>query len=165
MLVLLFLVSVLGFGLHLAKKVLSSHPESSPGIQGSNEGRANSQTAQLGGASWYSVTSKTANGEQMDDTKMTAAHPSLPFGTEVEVENLYNGRKAFVRVNDRGPFVANRIIDVSKAAARTLDMISDGVVTVRIRPLIKLARQTCTNNHPGGWLGEKRRPRPHSQVS
>ena len=63
---------------------------------------------------------------------MTAAHPSLPFGTEVEVENLDNGRKVTVRVNDRGPFVAERIIDVSKAAAESLGMIVDGIATVRI---------------------------------
>ena len=72
---------------------------------------------QVGRASWYSLLSKTANGEQMSSEDMTAAHPSLPFGTEVEVENLDNGRKVTVRVNDRGPFVAERIIDVSKAAA------------------------------------------------
>ena len=60
---------------------------------------------------------------------MTAAHPSLPFGTEVEVENLDNGRKVTVRVNDRGLFVAERIIDVSKAAAESLGMIVDGIAT------------------------------------
>jgi len=70
----------------------------------------------------------------MDPEELTAAHPSLPFGTKVEVENLDNGRKVTVRVNDRGPFVADRIIDVSKAAAKSLDMIVDGIATVRIRP-------------------------------
>jgi rare lipoprotein A len=70
----------------------------------------------------------------MNADELTAAHPSLPFGTEVEVENLDNGRKVTVRVNDRGPFVAERIIDVSKAAAKTLGMLVDGIATVRIRP-------------------------------
>jgi rare lipoprotein A len=93
-----------------------------------------SERKQVGHASWYSLPSKTANGEQMNEDKLTAAHPTLPFGTKVEVENLENGRKTTVRVNDRGPFVAGRIIDVSKAAARTLDMIADGIATVRIRP-------------------------------
>ena len=87
---------------------------------------------QVGRASWYTLPSKTANGEQMSSEDMTAAHPSLPFGTEVEVENLDNGRKVTVRVNDRGPFVAERIIDVSKAAAESLGMIVDGIATVRI---------------------------------
>ena len=61
---------------------------------------------------------------------MTAAHPSLPFGTQVQVENLDNGRTVTVRANDRGPFVGERIIDVSKAAAKGLGMILDGVATV-----------------------------------
>jgi len=67
-----------------------------------------------------------------DSDEMTAAHPSLPFGTQVRVENLDNGRTVTVRVNDRGPFVGERIIDVSKAAAKELGIIVDGVATVRI---------------------------------
>ena len=72
--------------------------------------RAKSQTttevrrSESGRASWYSLASKTASGEQMDSDEMTAAHPSLPFGTQVRVENLDNGRTVTVRVNDRGPF-------------------------------------------------------------
>ncbi len=93
---------------------------------------AATRRSQVGRASWYSLPSKTANGEQMNAEDLTAAHPSLPLGTEVEVENLDNGRKVTVRVNDRGPFVAERIIDISKAAAKSLDMIADGIATVRI---------------------------------
>lgn len=63
----------------------------------------------------------------------TAAHKTLPFGTLVEVTNLENGRKVIVRINDRGPFIGNREIDVSKAAAIALDMLSGGVVRVRLR--------------------------------
>ena len=63
---------------------------------------------------------------------MTAAHPSLPFGSELIVENLGNGRNVKVRVNDRGPFVDERIIDLSKAAAKSLGMIAGGVTTVRV---------------------------------
>jgi rare lipoprotein A len=92
-----------------------------------------SERKQVGRASWYLLPSKTANGEQMNEHDLTAAHPTLPFGTKVEIENLHNGRKATVRVNDRGPFVAGRIIDISKAAANTLDMIGDGIATVRIQ--------------------------------
>ena len=70
----------------------------------------------------------------MDPDEMTAAHPSLPFGTRVQVENLDKGRSVTVRINDRGPFVGERIIDVSKAAAKELGMIVNGVATVRISP-------------------------------
>ena len=69
----------------------------------------------------------------MDEDALTAAHPSLPLGTKVLVENLDNGRSVIVRINDRGPFARNRIIDVSKAAAEKLDMMADGVANVRIR--------------------------------
>ena len=75
----------------------------------------------------------TANGEIFDMNAYTAAHKTLPFGTLVEVTNLENGRKVIVRINDRGPFVGNREIDVSKAAAIALDMLSGGVVRVRLR--------------------------------
>lgn len=75
----------------------------------------------------------TANGEIFDMNAYTAAHKTLPFGTLVEVTNLENGRKVIVRINDRGPFVGNREIDVSKAAAAALDMLSYGVVRVSLR--------------------------------
>jgi rare lipoprotein A len=68
----------------------------------------------------------------MDPSAMTAAHPSLPFGTKVLVENLTNGKFVEVRINDRGPFVGGRIIDVSKAAASSLGMIGAGVAKVRV---------------------------------
>ena len=90
------------------------------------------QKTQTGRASWYSLTSQTASGELMEPDALTAAHPSLPLGSEVIVENLSNGRSVRVRVNDRGPFVGNRIIDLSKAAAKSLGMIADGVATVRV---------------------------------
>jgi rare lipoprotein A len=87
---------------------------------------------QVGSASWYALTSRTASGEMMDPSAMTAAHPSLPFGTKVVVENLTNGQSVVVRINDRGPFVGGRIIDVSKAAASSLGMIGSGVAKVRV---------------------------------
>jgi rare lipoprotein A len=90
---------------------------------------------QTGRASWYDFKSRTASGEQMDPTAMTAAHPSLPFGTQVLVENLSNGRSVVVRINDRGPFTGDRIIDLSKAAASSLAMIEAGIATVRISSL------------------------------
>ena len=71
---------------------------------------------------------KTASGEPFDPTEFTMAHRTLPFGTRVRVTNLENHRSVVVVVNDRGPFVAGRIADLSKAAARRIDMVDDGVV-------------------------------------
>lgn len=76
---------------------------------------------------------KTASGEIFRQRRMTAAHKTLPFGTKVKVTNLSNGRTIKVRINDRGPFVAGRIIDLSKKAARKLGMVNAGVSNVKIR--------------------------------
>ncbi|KEO75114.1 septal ring lytic transglycosylase RlpA family protein [Anditalea andensis] len=76
---------------------------------------------------------KTSSGETYRHRKMTAAHRTLPFGTRVVVTNVKNGRKVKVRINDRGPFVSGRIIDLSKKAARRLDMVNDGVVSVEVK--------------------------------
>jgi peptidoglycan lytic transglycosylase len=89
---------------------------------------------QVGHASWYALTSKTASGERMNPSALTAAHRSLPFGTKVLVENLSNGRSVVVRIKDRGPFVGGRVIDLSKAAAAQIGMIHSGTAKVRIRP-------------------------------
>lgn len=77
----------------------------------------------------------TASGERFNMYDMTAAHRTLPFGTNVEVTNLSNGKSVVVRINDRGPFKRGRIIDLSKAAARKIDMISNGTVRVRVKVL------------------------------
>jgi rare lipoprotein A len=74
----------------------------------------------------------TASGEKFDQGKMTAAHRTLPFGTKVKVTNVANGRSVTVIVNDRGPFAAGRIIDVSKKAANKLGMVDAGVANVKI---------------------------------
>jgi rare lipoprotein A len=88
---------------------------------------------QVGHASWYSLpANRTASGEQMDPNELTAAHRSLPFGTKVLVENLNNGRSVVVRINDRGPFIGGRIIDLSKAAAESIGMLGAGTAQVRI---------------------------------
>ncbi|MCF8031579.1 MAG: septal ring lytic transglycosylase RlpA family protein [Desulfarculaceae bacterium] len=89
-------------------------------------------------ASWYGPTFHgrlTSNGEVYDMHKMTAAHKLLPLGTWVEVTNLNNNKKAVVRINDRGPFVDGRIIDLSKAAAAKLDVIGPGTAPVMVRAL------------------------------
>ncbi|MBW4534463.1 MAG: septal ring lytic transglycosylase RlpA family protein [Pleurocapsa minor HA4230-MV1] len=88
-----------------------------------------------GNASWYGPGFDgrlTANGETFDQQEMTAAHPDLKFGTKVKVTNLQNGRSVVVRINDRGPFIRDRIIDLSAAAARALNMMSSGVAPVRL---------------------------------
>ncbi|MEN9237755.1 MAG: septal ring lytic transglycosylase RlpA family protein, partial [Thermostichus sp. DG_1_6_bins_120] len=82
---------------------------------------------QEGIASWYDL-HKTRH-------EMTAAHPTLPFGTQVRVTNVENGRQAIVRINDRGPFIPGRIIDVSLRAAEVLGMVRSGVVPVRVEVL------------------------------
>ena len=76
---------------------------------------------------------KTANGEIFDMYKKTAAHKTLPFNTMLEVTNLENNQSVIVRVNDRGPFIGNRILDLSYGAAMEIDMISSGVVKVKIK--------------------------------
>jgi rare lipoprotein A len=94
---------------------------------------ASAASEACGRASWYALTSKTASGERMDPAKLTAAHPRLRFGTRVEVVNPRNGKSVVVRINDRGPFVKGRVIDVSKAAAKQLGMIQSGVAKVCYR--------------------------------
>ena len=94
---------------------------------------ASASAPSCGRASWYALTSMTASGERMDPAKLTAAHPRLRFGTRVEVTNPRNGKTVVVRINDRGPFVKGRIIDVSKAAAGELGMIRSGVAKVCFR--------------------------------
>lgn len=92
--------------------------------------------AEQGKASYYANSFKgksTANGERFRQRKRSAAHRTLPFGTIVKVKNLRNGRTVKVRINDRGPFVEGRIIDLSKKAARRLGMLQDGVVPVEIK--------------------------------
>jgi rare lipoprotein A len=86
---------------------------------------------QVGTASWYGLQfqgRRTAGGESYDMNGMTCAHPSLPMGTWLKVTNLKNRRTAFVRVNDRGPVIDGRIVDLSAAAARTLGLVGLGKV-------------------------------------
>lgn len=88
-----------------------------------------------GSASWYGPGfhgRPTASGVRFDQNALTAAHPDLPLGTVATVVNLDNGRSVEVEINDRGPYVEGRVIDLSKAAARRLDIIEAGVAPVRI---------------------------------
>lgn len=95
---------------------------------------------QLGKASWYGDKfhgRKTANGEVYDMHKMSAAHKILPFNTYVKVLNLSNNKYTIVRINDRGPFKKGRIIDLSYAAAKEIDLVGPGVTEVKITALTK----------------------------
>ena len=100
-----------------------------------------------GVASWYGRDfhgRKTANGERYDMYRLTAAHKLLPLGTQVRVTHLGNGRSIVVRVNDRGPFIDNRIIDLSYAGAKELGMIGRGTAEVRVEAL-----EGVPGLHPG----------------
>ena len=102
---------------------------------GTSRDPAVSGDAKLGVASFYSGTSRTASGERLNPAELTAAHPSLPFGTRVRVTSLDTGRSVVVRVNDRGPFVRGRSLDVSYSAAKQLDMTQRGVAKVKMEVL------------------------------
>ncbi|GAB4355564.1 MAG: hypothetical protein Kow00114_05960 [Kiloniellaceae bacterium] len=93
-------------------------------------------------ASWYGKRfhgRRTASGERFDMTALTAAHPNLPFGSRVRVTNLANGRSVVVIINDRGPMMKSRLIDLSHAAARQLGIVEDGVAEVRVDVLADTA--------------------------
>ncbi|WP_244487447.1 MULTISPECIES: septal ring lytic transglycosylase RlpA family protein [unclassified Aureimonas] len=99
--------------------------------------------ALCGGASWYSLRSRTASGEMMNPSAMTAAHKTLKLGTKVKVTNLRNGRSVVVRINDRGPFIKGRVIDLSKGAAGRLGFIDSGHTQVEVEPLDGKAYKGC----------------------
>jgi len=93
------------------------------------------QYVEEGVASWYGVPfdgHRTSNGEIYDMHQFTAAHRTLPFNAIVRVTNLQNGKQTEVRINDRGPFVGNRIIDLSQSAAKAIDMVGPGTAQVRL---------------------------------
>ena len=97
-----------------------------------NKNAAETQIASYGLASFYSDEQQTANGEKFNPNALTAAHPTLPFGTQLRVTNVATGRSVTVRVNDRGPFVPGRIVDVSYSAAETLGIVGRGVAKVKL---------------------------------
>lgn len=99
-----------------------------PGVQATSEGYASFYSARFRGR-------RTASGERYDPTALTAAHRTLPFGTWVRVQSLPGGREVKVRINDRGPSVSGRVIDLSRAAAEALGMVRSGEQAVRIQVL------------------------------
>ena len=92
----------------------------------------NTQTASQGLASFYSEGTQTASGEKFDAHELTAAHPTLPFGTKLRVTDVATGKSVTVRVNDRGPYVPGRVVDVSYSAAQSLGMVGKGVANVKL---------------------------------
>lgn len=94
--------------------------------------QAEAASSQCGKASWYKMGHTTASGEKMNAMALAGAHRTLPFGTKVRVENIRNGKSVVVRINDRGPFVGGRVIDVTQGAAERLDMIRSGVARVKV---------------------------------
>lgn len=97
---------------------------------GASASPAAAGAAQCGRASWYAMHTRTASGERMNPSALTAAHRTLPFGTRVKVTNKSNGRTVVVRINDRGPFIKGRVLDLSKGAANQLGFIGSGQTAV-----------------------------------
>lgn len=96
------------------------------------------KSTETGLASWYGneyAGHSTASGEIFDPQGMTAAHRTHPFNSWVRVTNLENGKEVDVRINDRGPFIKGRVIDVSYGAAKKLEMVQKGLVQVRVKPI------------------------------
>jgi rare lipoprotein A len=135
---------VLLFALHCTSPRSSVAASSPPGLP--PEGRPDDPPeeparvyTERGQASWYGgdgdgfAGGVTANGEIYDPSALTCAHRTLPFGTMVEVENLATGRRTVLRVNDRGPFIRGRILDMSQQGAKDLGILRHGVVNVRLR--------------------------------
>jgi peptidoglycan lytic transglycosylase len=110
--------------------VLDAHP------------KANSSS--YGVASFYNEDEWTASGERFNTHAMTAAHPTLPFGTRLRVTNVTNGRSVVVRINDRGPYVPGRVVDLSESAAESLGMVERGVVKVKLDVMQKAGGSTTS---------------------
>jgi|SRR6202034_4447952 len=139
----------------------SSAPDKSTPIKPEVQKQAKARPYQVGTASWYGEDFEgktTASGEDYEMYDMTAAHPTLPLGSYVRVTNLHNGRAVVVKVNDRGPIVEGRIIDLSYGAAQALQFQHRGLQKVRLdvvkkgtsqhRPVL----QTIAANHPMAQL-------------
>jgi rare lipoprotein A len=90
------------------------------------------KVASNGVASFYTEGTQTASGEKFNTMEMTAAHPTLPFGTKLRVTDVASGKSVTVRVNDRGPYVPGRVVDVSYSAANALGMVGKGVANVKL---------------------------------
>jgi rare lipoprotein A len=122
-------------GRHASLSTTRKNTGTSAANTGTSRDTAVPGDAKLGLASFYTGSSRTASGERLNPAELTAAHPSLPFGTRVRVTSVDTGRSVVVRVNDRGPFVKGRALDVSYSAAKQLDMTERGVAKVKMEVL------------------------------
>ncbi len=130
---LAIVLSVVSLG--AAQRPISSESGTRPNVPESRKRAGSPKPYQVGTASWYGSYfhgRPTASGEPYNMYDLTAAHRSLPLGTWVRVTNLRNGRAVIVRINDRGPYVAPRIIDVSYSVARILEFKARGLQRVRL---------------------------------
>ena len=156
---------IVGLGAAQGPNISEAKPAPVSSVQKQSEVRkqvGKTKPYQVGTASWYGATfqgKETASGEKYNMYDMTAASLTLPMGTYVKVTNLHNGKAVVVRINDRGPVVPGRIIDVSYGAAQALQMKAHGLQRVRLdlvqsttvlksRPQLKPGDQTVAYNHP-----------------
>jgi rare lipoprotein A len=117
----------------VANKRVASVKKHTPFAPPTNAAKTDkAEMASHGLASFYTEGTQTASGEKFDTHDLTAAHPTLPFGTKLRVTNVASGRSVMVRVNDRGPYIAGRTVDVSYAAADALGMVGAGIAKVRL---------------------------------
>jgi rare lipoprotein A len=112
-------------------RVAALHPRRISRVRVPHDNGGTRQSALHGVASFYSDT-ETASGEKFDKNELTAAHPTLPFGTKLRVTDVSSGRFVTVRVNDRGPYVRGRVVDISPSAAEALGMVDKGITNVRL---------------------------------
>ena len=127
-----FCVRTLILGLFVVQGCSTLSRDQQPQVPPSS---ATVQPAHIGEASWYGPGfqgKKTASGEIFDDSKLTAAHKTIPLGSKAKVTNLTNGKTVEVKINDRGPFIDGRMVDLSRAAAKALGMIDRGTARVQI---------------------------------
>ena len=166
-LAILLSVASLGAGAASGPSSLEAAKVTPPPVNASETGGHKAQKSkayQVGTASWYGEQfqgKQTASGEPFDMRDFTAAHPSLPLGTLVKVTNLRNGKAVVVRINDRGPVVDGRIIDVSFNAARALGFKERGIQRVRLDLYQTASRQnqrpfTMAQLHPVARLNQTR---------
>lgn len=128
------------------KKSVNTYP--TPEQKPSTPGYTIEGSTQVGLASWYGLeehNNYAASGERFSKHDYTAAHKTLPMGTVVRVTNLENGRDVIVKINDRGPFIGDRIIDLSHAPAQSIDMVQKGVVKVKVE--VVSSPSTKTSNY------------------
>ena len=132
-----FFVRTLILGLFVVQGCSTLSRDQQPQVPKDDKGGSSAtvQPAHIGEASWYGPGfqgKKTASGEIFDDSKLTAAHKTIPLGSKAKVTNLTNGKTVEVKINDRGPFIDGRVVDLSQAAAEALGMIDRGTARVQI---------------------------------